>query len=160
MNALRLSALGICLLVAAACGAAGCGKKDDAAASTNTTGGQAAAAVPNSTCDSRAENGKCGEYTKSDNAEANKMACGMFKGTWSTTPCPKELAFASCTMDDKINYYFAGKSNAIENVSADFASIDCDMVSGKLATLKPAAPAAAAPAAPAGHASKPKPKTK
>jgi hypothetical protein len=155
MNALRLSAIGFCLLIAAACG-----KKDDAAAVTSTTGAQAAAAVPNSTCDSRAENGKCGEYTSSENAEANKMACGMFKGTWSTTPCPKDQAFASCTMDDKINYYFAGKSNSIQDVGSEFASIDCDMVSGKLATLKAAvAPAAAAPAV-APKPGKPHAKTK
>lgn len=145
-TSLKLSTAGMCLLVAA-----GCGKKEapagpGASAPTLAAGEGAAAAVApaqNATCDSRPENGKCAEYTKSEDAEANKMACGIFKGTWSTTPCPKEQAFASCQMAEKTLFYFKGKSNSGLDVGKDFAEIDCEMVSGKLSLLTPATPAPA-----------------
>jgi hypothetical protein len=140
MHTLRVSFVGICLLLAA-----GCGKKDDASATSAP--GAAAAAAKSATCDSRPQNGKCAEFTNVEDPDVEKLGCDFVKGTWGTAPCPKDQAIASCTKTSSVLYYFKGTPAAGFEVDTDFAQIDCELVSGKLAKLTPpaAAPASAAP---------------
>ena len=126
-----------------------CGKKDDASGSTSTT----SAAAKTGSCQKLANAGKCTEYSVKDDLTASiqKGGCEATSGTWSMTACPADKQFANCaTSESKIFYYQGTQAkDAVIQVDEDFAKLDCDLMSGKLAvTAKPDAPvASAAPAA-------------
>jgi hypothetical protein len=144
-----------------------CGKKDDpAGASASTT----SAAAKTGSCQKLTNAGKCTEYSIKEDlvASIQKGGCEATEGKWEMTPCPADKQFANCaTAESKIIYYSGTQApGALITVDEEFAKLDCDMMSGKLAvTAKPAAAApaastAAAPAAPVKKTAPPAAKAK
>lgn len=154
--------LGIALslaLVSSVLASVGCSKKegDDPAGSAtgaaSTTGAQARVG----SCQKLANAGKCTEYKIPDDLTASiqKGGCEATSGTWVLSACPGDKQFANCTTDGSKMFYYAGVQTPGAAIVADeeFAKLDCDMMSGKIAITGKAAPAAApsadGPAAPA-----------
>lgn len=148
-----------------------CGKKEESPSGTSSTGTTSLTGAPAKTlgsCNKLANVGKCTEYDMSkDSLGLNKSGCEATDGKWQTTACPTDKTFANCATSESKIFYYSGTAPAGSLITMDeeFAKLDCEMMSGKLAVTgkataaaaegaKPAAASAKKPAAPAAPAAK------
>ncbi len=141
-----------------------CGKKDEGSASTTSTTSTTSAAAKVGSCQKLTNAGKCTEYSLKDEfvATISKGGCEATEGKWQLTACPADKQFANCATSDSKIVYYAGTQTpgSAFTVDEEFAKLDCDLMSGKLAitgkATVPTSTAAAAPAAPVKKAAPPK----
>jgi hypothetical protein len=143
-----------------------CSKKEEGAASSGTvaTGAGAASTTSSSprtgSCQKLTKAGKCTEYALKDELSTSiqKGGCEATDGQWQLTACPSEKQFANCSTSESKIFYYAGtqSADAVIQANEEFAELDCEMMSGKLAVTGKSTPTAA-PVASGGKAAGSKP---
>lgn len=133
-------------LAALALSLVACGKKDETpaagggpVAAANAAGQAAitsASDKPLGACNKVSNVGKCTEYDMSkDPLGVSKGGCEATDGKWQTAACPTDKTFASCTTGESKIIYYAGTTpkDSLLTMDEEFAKLDCEMMSGKLA---------------------------